>query len=98
MSNFRAPSDRMEIEKELSDKARALLGRHGGKFSGDVSLPGLSIMSSQGDLMIERTADYLMIYMESPNKHVIRTNLEGELGWALDLIKRHTILEDLADV
>ena len=89
MSNFRAPSDRMEIEKELSDKARALLGRHGADFSGDVLLPGLSIMSSQGDLMI---------YMESPNKHVIRTNLEGELGWALDLIKRHTILEDLADV
>lgn len=88
----------MEIEKELSDKARALLGRHGADFSGDVLLPGLSIMSSQGDLMIERTSDYLMVYMESPNNTVLRTSLEGELDWALDLIKRHTILEDLADV
>lgn len=98
MPDFRQPDERMEIEVELSERARALLERHGQGYSGDIRLPDLSIMSSQGDLMIERISDYRMVYMESPNKTVVRTSLEGELSWALDLIKRHTVLEDLADV
>jgi len=101
MSNFRPPTKRTDNELELSMRARALLLRHGGKLSGDVSLPGLSIMSSidnLGNLMIERTSDYLMLYLETPGGHVIRTSLDDDLSWALDLIKRHTVLEDLADI
>jgi hypothetical protein len=102
----RAPSNRTILELAVAKRGRDALakrsdghGRYsGGAYSGDATVGGFSIMSSQGDLMIERISDYRMIYAESPNGHVLRTSLESELAEALNAIDRALVLEDLADV
>lgn len=92
------PIRRNALEVALGKRGREILRKKSSELSGEVQLTELSIMSSQGDLMIERTSDYRMVYMESPNGHVLRTSLEDELAWALDAINRALVLEDLADV
>lgn len=77
-------------------RARQVLDRWSDAYSGEVMLSNLSIMSSQGDLIIE-TANFRMIYMESPNRTVVRTSLEHELQQALDEIDRAMVLDDLAN-
>jgi len=96
-TNFRSPDRRTALELELSRRSRALLAKESDAYSGDVQVTGHSVMSTQGDLLIERTADYRVVYMESPNQTVIRTGLESELAQAIDAIKRHTVLDDLAN-
>jgi len=97
-TNFRSPDRRTALELELSRRSRALLAKESDAYSGDVQVTGHSVMSTQGDLLIERTADYRVVYMESPNGHVLRTSLESELAEALNAIDRALVLEDLADV
>jgi hypothetical protein len=94
----RAAQHRSELEVEVSRRGRELLVRRGVTPSGDVITSTISVMTSQGDLMVERVSDYRMLYAESPNGTVIRSSLPSELQWALDEISRLMVLDDLGDI
>ena len=97
MGNAKHPSSRTLLEKELSRRARTVLSRFDNDITGEVQLDNLLIICTQGDLLIERAADFRMIYMETPNQTVVRTSLEHELSWALDQINRFMVLDDIAN-
>ena len=92
---------------ELSHRARALLARDGrdaivgGIHLGrDLTLLELYlVVDQQGTLTVEANAllgD--VIYMENPNRTPIRTSPNDVLEEAIDVLGRHLVLEDLADV
>ncbi|MGD9727072.1 MAG: hypothetical protein AB7V39_11845 [Nitrospiraceae bacterium] len=90
----------MPIEVELGQRARELLRRRCGNGQQDARFDDLqlTIERTVDYLLIERISDYKGIYIEDGHGRVVRTSLEGELGWALDLINRQLVLDDLAAV
>lgn len=95
------------LSEELARRARRLLNCPRKESSSpapsvllnELVLPGLILDASvQGTLMIEMEPSGKVIYMESPNGTVIRTSPAEDLEAAIEILKRHMVLDDLADV
>ena len=96
------------LSNELSQRARHLLetrGRRGSKHLNwenlvhELVLPELTLDASvQNTLMIEETVSGKMIYMESPNGTIIRTSPDEDLERAIEILRKHMVLDDLGSV
>jgi len=94
------------LSNELSTRARALLERdghksvvHGADLGGELKLATLTLWTDErGTLCVEQTYTHKTIYMESPNRTVIRTSPDNILKRAIDELRQNMILEDMADV
>lgn len=95
------------LSNELSRRARMLLSRDGHeanvggvRLGRDLVLPELYLtVDEKGTLTVEENnLTTAMVYMESPHRTILRTSAEATLEWAIAVLSKHMVLEDLAEV